>query len=350
MDSAIREPRLSGPGLLATLVGWCAMSAMVHTASAPFLTGVLGATVGQVAMRAILWAGVGAVLSLALLPAYRRLFADPAPTVLRIAAMVALCAFGGLVFSELLQLFDWPLPEPPRARPPRARWSRALPNTLSLLTFSALWLASWNVARLQQAREGQLRAESHAIEARLAMLRLELDPHFLFNTLNSVIGTIDESPTRAKQMIRQLAELLRHTLDQASSEVPLEQELHTIGLYLAIERTRFEERLSVDFDVEEAARRVRVPAMLLQPLVENAVKHGWRSAPEQLVIGVRAWLEGERLAVEITNTGRLGPLGEGIGLRNLRERLALVAPEPDAFDLTEEQGRVVAALRLPVRT
>lgn len=350
MESPPRDLRLGGAGLLATALGWCAMSAMVHTASAPFLVSVLGASVAQIAGRAALWAFVGVLVSLALVPAYRSLFADPAPTTLRIAAMVALCALGGMVFSELLHLSDWPLPEPPRIRPPRARWSRALPNTLSLLVFSALLLASWNVTRLQQARERLLRAESSAIEARLAMLRLELDPHFLFNTLNSVIGTIDESPARAKRMVRQLAELLRHTLDQGAAEVPLEQELHTVGLYLDIERTRFEERLAVRFDVDEAARRVRVPAMLLQPLVENAVKHGWRGAPDVLEIGIAAWLEGDRLCVEVSNTGRIQEAGRGIGLRNLSDRLAHVAPGADAFSLTEREGRVVAALRLPVRS
>lgn len=349
MESPARDLRLGSAGLLATALGWCAMSAMVHTASAPFLTSVLGASAVQVAGRAALWALAGVVVSLALVPAYRSLFADPAPTPLRIAAMLGLCALGGLAFSELFHLTDWPLPEPPRARPPRARWARALPNTLSLLVFSALLLASWNVTRLQQARERLLRAESSAIEARLAMLRLELDPHFLFNTLNSVIGTIDESPARAKRMVRQLAELLRHTLDQGAHEVPLEQELHTVGLYLDIERTRFEDRLAVHFDVDEAARRARVPTLLLQPLVENAVKHGWQTAPKVLEIGIAARLEGDRLCVEVSNTGRLQGTGHGIGLRNLRDRLAHVAPGADAFALSERDGRVIAFLRLPVR-
>jgi two-component system, LytTR family, sensor kinase len=339
-----RDDRVLPPGFLWTQVlGWSALSLVVHSANAGFLSTVLGATAAQIAGRAAVWATVGIVLSTALLWPYRLLFADPSPTVLRIAAMV-LCSFGGgLLFYGVLDLVQWPLPADPRPLG-RPSWGRAVSPSLALLAWSALLLVVYNVRRWQEERERTLEAEALAVEARLAMLRYELNPHFLFNALNSIVGTIDESPSRAQTMVRQLAELLRHSL-HAEGGSTLADEVRTVDLYLALESVRFEDRLVVAVTVPPEAASWPVPAMLLQPLVENAVKHGMPSSPSPLRVEVDAGIVDDRLVVTVANTGHLARTpGQGVGLRNLRDRLVHLYAGDYTFELRQVDDRVVARL------
>lgn len=336
------------PGFLWTQVlGWSALSLVVHSASAGFLSSVVGANPSQIAGRAVLWAILGIVVSTALLWPYRLLFADPTPTVPRIVTMVALSFAGGLLVHTLLEVSHWPLPaDPGRLGPPgRSSWGRAISPSLALLAWSALLLVVYNVRRWQEERERTLEAEALAVEARLAMLRYELNPHFLFNALNSIVGAIDESPARAQTMVRQLAELLRHSLHPEGGST-LQDELRTVDLYLALESVRFEDRLVVEVDVAREAASWPVPAMLLQPLVENAVKHGMPSSPVPLRVTIGARVVDDRLVVTVGNTGRLEKTTGGVGLRNLRDRLAHLAPGDYTFELQEIDDRVVARLTL----
>lgn len=328
---------------VATVVGWGVLSVVVHSAALPFLLGPVGASVGQVVGRGVLWALLGVGVSGALVPPMRWLFRDPTPTWSRLLGLLALCLAGGLLFSVIFYSTQWPLPEFQGRG--RGSWSRAVAPTLSLLVMGSLLLVAWNVQRLQQARERMLKAEALAVEARLAMLRYELDPHFLFNTLNSVIGTIDESPARAQQMVRQLAELLRHTLKGSERLVPLTEELRTIALYLAIEQVRFEDQLQVEVTVAPEAEGCPIPPLLLQPLVENAIKHGMTGdGPLRLRI-LAEGVDGA-LQITVTNNGRL-TRGTGIGLRNLEDRLSHLYDGQASFGLTQEGDDVVARLVLP---
>jgi LytS/YehU family sensor histidine kinase len=178
------------------------------------------------------------------------------------------------------------------------------------------------------------------------MLRYELNPHFLFNALNSIVGTIDESPSRAQTMVRQLAELLRHSL-HAEGGSTLADEVRTVDLYLALESVRFEDRLVVAVTVPAEAGSWPVPAMLLQPLVENAVKHGMPSSPSPLRVDVDAGIVDDRLVVTVSNTGTLARTpGQGVGLRNLRDRLVHLYAGDYTFELRQVDDRVVARLTL----
>ena len=221
----------------------------------------------------------------------------------------------------------------------------------------ALWLAVYlavqAVRRRRAAEMNALRAEVLVREAKLRSLQQQLNPHFLFNCLNSLRGMIDEDRGRAQQMVTRLAELLRASLRQdACSAISLEEELATVDAYLELESVRLEERLRIRREIAPEALGALVPPMLVQMLVENAVKHGVAQLPAGGELLLRVAREGETLRVEVGNTGRLKiEQGSGIGLTNARERLRLLYGERARVDLSEEQaGWVRATVALPFQT
>ncbi|HEX2205407.1 MAG TPA: sensor histidine kinase [Longimicrobium sp.] len=174
------------------------------------------------------------------------------------------------------------------------------------------------------ARAAQL--EASVTQARLDALRMELNPHFLFNTLNSVAGLARRGDgDAAVEVLATLGELLRITLGQRAQEVPLAEELDFLRRYLQIERVRFHDRLTVEMDVPAELLHLAVPSLVLQPLVENAVRHGVAKSPGPGRVAVRAFRDGESLVLEVSDTGA-GFDGErrsgGVGLANVAERLA----------------------------
>jgi two-component system, LytTR family, sensor kinase len=226
-----------------------------------------------------------------------------------------------------------------------------------LLAWSGLFLSYAYRLDLEAERERALRALSLASEARWQMLRYQVNPHFLFNALNSIRALVDEDPGRARNMITELADFFRYSLlETQARDVPLGDELRAIQSYLTIQRIRFEERLRVTFDVEPRAERVRLPGFLIHPLVENAVKHGLDARKGPVELRVRAALVGDVLEVEVANTGGLRPAplhavgghgavqGTGTGLANIRERLAHAFPGRHRFELHEDDGWVRATL------
>jgi hypothetical protein len=239
---------------------------------------------------------------------------------------------------------------------------------VDLMTYAAVVLAWYALElhrRLAERERAALRLEAHAAaleartqDARLRALRMELQPHFLFNALNAAAGLVRRGERdQAVALLSRLGALLRLTLNRdLGHEVPLDRELELLELYLDIERTRFSDRLEVRLEVEPAARLALVPAFVLQPLVENAVRHGIArlSAPGRITIGAR--VSGSRLALEVTDTGpgpdarAAGAAGQGVGLRNTRERLTQLYGADAALALARSaSGGTVATLSLPVR-
>jgi two-component system sensor histidine kinase AlgZ len=162
--------------------------------------------------------------------------------------------------------------------------------------------------------------------ARLAELQSRIRPHFLFNTLNTALTLIRLDPTRAESVLEDLAELFRVAISESSESVTLEQEVALAQRYLDIEQIRFGKRLHVHWELEPAAGTARVPPLLLQPLVENAVRHGVEPSPEGGVIRIRTRVKLGRAVVSIANSvpdGASRP-GSGMALRNVRERLRLM--------------------------
>ncbi|MCC2978750.1 MULTISPECIES: sensor histidine kinase [unclassified Sphingomonas] len=172
--------------------------------------------------------------------------------------------------------------------------------------------------------------ETQASSAQLAMLRYQLNPHFLFNTLNSISTLVLLKQTeRANAMLSRLSSFLRYTLvNEPTAHVTLAQEVETLKLYLEIEKMRFEDRLRPKFEIDPAAERARLPSLLLQPLVENAIKYAVTPKEEGAEICVTARLNGDRVRIGVSDTGPgLQPtknkpsLSTGVGIANIRERL-----------------------------
>jgi signal transduction histidine kinase len=224
--------------------------------------------------------------------------------------------------------------------------------------FSALLIGLWLAIylgvqasrRRRTAELDALRAQVLIREARLRFLQQQLNPHFLFNCLNGLRGMIDEDSRRAQVMVTRLAELLRSSLRQDEhSVVSLAEELSTVSAYLELESMRFEERLRIRRDLDPQALPALVPPMLLQGLVENAIKHGIAQLPCGGELDIRIRRNGEQLRVDICNTGTLrNQDGTGIGLANARERLRLLYGKHAELSLTEDPaGWVHATLVLP---
>ena len=237
---------------------------------------------------------------------------------------------------------------------------------LPLFGWSLVHLGVQHNAALREQREQALRAVAAARDAQLRMLAYQLNPHFLFNTLNSIRALINEDRQRAREMVTALSGYLRYALvERPLHTALLEEEVQSVRRYLAIERVRFEERLDARMDVEPAALRCEVPAFLLNPLVENAVKHGAAgTAGAPLVLRVEARLvEPDRLKLVVENTGRwavarttspdAGEAGDdlpgGVGLTNVRARLEALHPGDHRIDIEESDGRVRVMVELPAR-
>jgi hypothetical protein len=205
---------------------------------------------------------------------------------------------------------------------------------------------------LLQAQAAQLQAQ--LADARLAALRTQLNPHFLFNTLHAVSALVERDPRGVRRMIARLSELLRTTLDGADEqEVPLGQELTFTHRYLEIMQIRFQGRLAIQSNVDPGVLDALVPNLILQPLVENAIKHGVSKIDEEGRIEIHGRREGDRLVLNVRDNGpRVGEnglrAGEGVGLRNTRQRLAELYGAEQSLTLRgAEDGGVVAEVVIP---
>ena len=216
--------------------------------------------------------------------------------------------------------------------------------------------------RYRARREETIRLQAHAAQlqaqlsdARLAALRTQLDPHFLFNTLHAVSALVEHDPRGVRRMIARLSELLRNTLEGAGEpEIPLEQELALLQRYLEIMEIRFRGRLEIDIQVNEEVARALVPNLILQPLAENAIKHGVSKIDGTGRIEISAARQDDRLILRVRDNGP-GLLGqsasEGVGLRNTRERLQQLYGSKQSATLREAAaGGAIAEVIIPYHT
>lgn len=195
------------------------------------------------------------------------------------------------------------------------------------------------------------RLETRFAEAQNLALRMQLQPHFLFNTLNSISALVHSNPDGADEMITRLGDFLRATLEAPQEQwVTLRRELAFIKDYLAIEEIRFQDRLRVHLDVPVELMECRVPSLLLQPLVENALKHGLADRPQGGTLQLRARLDSGCLVLAIQDDGEgYVPGREGVGLVNVRSRLGLLYKGQARLDLLGGVGRgTLVELRLPL--
>lgn len=192
--------------------------------------------------------------------------------------------------------------------------------------------------------------EASLADARLHALELQIQPHFLFNTMNAITSLVrTKRNDEAVAMIAGLSELLRYTLDHAGQQrVRLEEELTVLERYLEIQRVRFPDRMAFRIDASPEVRRGTVPTLILQPLAENAVRHGIAPSASPGVVEVRAFRAEDRLRIDVFNSGTIpAASSRGIGLSNTLERLSHLYGEAWKFDLGNANGGVMASLSIP---
>jgi two-component system LytT family sensor kinase len=218
-------------------------------------------------------------------------------------------------------------------------------------------LKVWNALRLERTLEEQKRL---LLEARLDALQRQINPHFLFNTLNSIASLVRIQPELARQMTVKLANIFRALLKDHDSYVPLRQELSFTDDYLDIEVVRFgAEKLRVEKDIDPETLDILVPSILLQPLIENSIKHGLEPRIHGGTVTLRSRLHGDRVRIEVADDGvgmvsqpasALRRDGNGIGMKNVRERLEVLYGLQARFTVVSNPGRgTTVSIELPVR-
>ena len=291
-----------------------------------------------------------------------------------LAAHAAACALISSAHMALFTVANMLLS--PFESKPRSFWEMFYGRLTSqfhidLLIYCAVLGTSYAVGYYARFREREVRAtqlEARLAQAELQALKMQLHPHFLFNTLNGIAGLVrDKKNGAAVEMIAGLSDLLRHTLDGAGrQEVTLREELEFLELYLGIQQKRFPDRLRVEMSVEPNALEALVPNLILQPLVENAIRHGVSRRAAAGVVGVAASREGGRLRLRVYDDGpglrrdaradangdgrHEGSPSTGIGLSNTRARLRQLYGDAQSFEVFDrEAGGVEATLLLPFR-
>jgi two-component system, LytTR family, sensor kinase len=232
-------------------------------------------------------------------------------------------------------------------------------SSLIRLAILFLILAGWAVSLLfaKQIRDlmestaHQSTTDAMVREAELQKLQLQLQPHFLFNSLNSINALILINPPKAREMVQQLSDFLRSTLRRADEHwITLEQELDYLQLYLSIEKVRFGHRLDVQIDFDEQIKLWLIPPLLIQPLVENAIKFGLYGTTDKVVISIQTKRVNDLLQIEITNPfdSDMQPAeGTGFGLNGLKRRLYLLYTRNDLLNTTIENNQFTVQLTLP---
>ncbi|HTY43508.1 MAG TPA: histidine kinase [Thermoanaerobaculia bacterium] len=229
-----------------------------------------------------------------------------------------------------------------------------------LVTFWAIVGVAWALTYAKLSREREIRAsqlKTRLASARLEALKMQLHPHFLFNALNSILPLVFRDADAASRTVVRLSDLLRLSLQNETHDLlPLCQEIELLQVYLDIQETRFQDRLTVSFDVAPGLGNALVPTLILQPLVENAIKHGIAARPGAGRVEVSVARDGERRLELVVRDDGPGPPpggrrggGEGVGLRNTRDRLELLFGPDHAFAFDGAPGRGCrVALSIPL--
>ena len=230
-------------------------------------------------------------------------------------------------------------------------------NTFVSFLFYALWVSLYFIFHFLDNYNQTLKYEAKINEIQLNHLKSQLNPHFIFNALNSVRALVDEDPKKAKQAITQLSNILRFSLMMDKKRViDFEYEFNTVKDYLNLESIRFEERLQVTYDVDPAAYDYKIPPMMLQTNVENAIKHGISTRLRGGLIEIKCF-EGieDELVIHVKNSGQLGPSGttknkegEGHGISNTIQRLKLIYGQNASFKIYNADSQfVVTEIKIP---
>ncbi len=228
------------------------------------------------------------------------------------------------------------------------RWFFAIPVNVAGAFVSVIW---YNSEELKEREQRKKETEMMSREAELFKLRQQLQPHFLFNSLNSISALTVTDPEKAREMIYRLSEFLRGTLKNEDSKfVLLKEEFRYLELYLEIEKLRFGHRLDTVFDNEDEALNKKLPTMLLQPVVENAIKFGLYDTLGKVTISIQAKSDNNYLYITVTNPydpETASPKGTGFGLSSLKRRLYLLYGRNDLLTTAKEDRTFIIHIKIP---
>lgn len=233
-----------------------------------------------------------------------------------------------------------------------------IPFTMVFLIWNVLYFATIYLKNYEREEIKNLRLAASVTEVELQNLRAQLNPHFMFNALNSIRALVDENPSQAKQSITQMSNILRSGLTSIKRMfVTIEEEMKVVSDYLDLEKIRFEERLNYRFSIPNNLYKVLIPPLLVQTLVENAVKHGIGKLPQggDIYVSIRE-TENEMIELQVINTGSLSYKANpadnhtGIGLLNSKRRLSLLYGENSSIDITNSENKVICTVIFPIKT
>jgi len=288
---------------------------------------------------------------------YRRLIVMRALWTVLISLATVVLASAAFSFIETWSFATFVRPD---SRPAGIEFFGAIILDFALLAaWSSLYYGINYYLLLEEEIDQRGRLESQASSAQLAMLRYQLNPHFLFNTLNSISTLVLLKQTeRANAMLARLSSFLRYTLaNEPTAQVTLAQEVEQLKLYLEIEKMRFEDRLRPHFRIEAETIGARLPSLLLQPLIENAIKYAVTPAEDGADIWITAAREGQAVRIEVADSGPGGGAGlvstqsTGVGLANIQDRLMQAYGPAHGFTTrTNEYGGFSVILEIPAQT
>lgn len=232
----------------------------------------------------------------------------------------------------------------------RGIWLMSIDGTISWCIYIFLWNAVYIIYHYerdyQQQQIDTLRLKSVVRELELKTIKSNINPHFIFNALNSIRALVDENPERARDAITELSNILRSSITMHKTEtVMLRKELGIVEDYLALEQVRFEDRLLVDYHIDEQLLDKQIPPMILQTLVENAIKHGIGREVKGGVVSIAATIKNNFIELCVRNTGKLvyGNEDTGFGLNSIRDRLKLLYPGRSGFEIKQLTPETVEA-------
>jgi two-component system LytT family sensor kinase len=321
------------------------------------LSGLANLMGAMFVVHSLLLTATGYSLTLLMASLYRRLITMRAMWTVIISLGTVILASAAFSFIETWSYATFLRPD---AKPVGIEYLGAIILDFSLLAaWSALYYGINYYLLLEEEIDQRARLESQASTAQLAMLRYQLNPHFLFNTLNSISTLVLLRQTeRANAMLSRLSSFLRYTLvNEPTAKVTLVQEAETLKLYLEIEKMRFEDRLRPHFKIDGDTIGARLPSLLLQPLIENAIKYAVTPAEHGADIWITAQREGRAVRIEVADSGP-GPGGTpidaqstGVGLANIQDRLAQAYGPAHGFSTrTNEHGGFSVIIEIPLET
>ncbi|WP_233264592.1 MULTISPECIES: sensor histidine kinase [unclassified Flavobacterium] len=233
-----------------------------------------------------------------------------------------------------------------------------LANIVFIILFSILfflWIISYTVVKtillLKDNKMNRLELESTLKESQINALKGQINPHFMFNSLNNIRGLILENPMKSREMITRLSEMLRYSLTKSEiNTIALEEEIEMVENFIAISKIQLEDRLQFISEIEEETLKLPIPPMIIQMLIENAIKHGISQLKNGGILLLKIKKENTNLHIQVKNTGNLSQQTgtTQLGLKNIQRRLHLIYGENATFSLNEIENEVIAKITLPI--